>query len=515
MVGVLSWLVMLNTVVVPLQPLTPQGFMPSPTVNTMKAFIYQQNFESGNPGWKSVDLTVAPAHWHIDAFQAYGGTGKSWWVGDPALKGYGNHWYQGLDSPEIDIPATGTPILTFMQNRKVEVLSGGYPAGYNGWDGCNVRVSTDGGDSWTIIDPVSPAYNATSLFSFGFEHNEGTGIAGWTDVTAGWIPDTFDLSAYKGQKIKIRWAFASDPSWCTTDDSTFFGWQIDDINVAGVFTNNGNDTTGFTRKSLVPIGGDLWHITVDPDTAHSATHVAACDDGNGFYKPAMEDVYVSPLIHLPPSSDTITMDFVMRAELTDPDVWPDVDYMFIQISPDTGRTWYAVSNPTGDPNDTNYVYTPVDIGYYLWLNKYFQDNPGMMSIPEYAGKNVQFRIGLHSDFDDPVGMGIRFDDFVVYQGSPGSVAETPKSVISPVTFTVGPSPATATATVQYQLPKAGRATVAIYNSAGERTKTLVDNFLPAGVYTVQLNGRGLATGVYFLRLDFEGTAQIRKLVLLH
>ncbi len=35
---------------------------------------------------------------------------------------------------------------------------------------------------------------------------------------------------------------------------------VDNIDVAGVFTNNGEDETGFESKSLVALGGDIWHV---------------------------------------------------------------------------------------------------------------------------------------------------------------------------------------------------------------------------------------------------------------
>ena len=38
------------------------------------------------------------------------------------------------------------------------------------------------------------------------------------------------------------------------------GVWVDNIDIAGVFTNDGEDTTGFESKSLVALGGDLWHV---------------------------------------------------------------------------------------------------------------------------------------------------------------------------------------------------------------------------------------------------------------
>ena len=42
---------------------------------------------------------------------------------------------------------------------------------------------------------------------------------------------TFDLSAYAGQSAMIRFAFGSDPAYCTTDDASLTGFMVDNIEI--------------------------------------------------------------------------------------------------------------------------------------------------------------------------------------------------------------------------------------------------------------------------------------------
>ncbi|MDZ7261818.1 MAG: hypothetical protein ONB05_06910, partial [candidate division KSB1 bacterium] len=52
--------------------------------------------------------------WHTDTTEAYGGTGKSWWCGDPAIGTYRPNWRQELWTPVLNLSgASGTITLSF------------------------------------------------------------------------------------------------------------------------------------------------------------------------------------------------------------------------------------------------------------------------------------------------------------------------------------------------------------------------------------------------------------------
>ncbi len=200
--------------------------------------------------------TLGPSRWHVDSWNAYQG-GLSWWDADPNLGnqgGYSNGWYEGLDTDSISLSGSNLT-LEFYHRYKVEDPVGPFPPGYNGWDGMNVRISTDGGDTWQVLQNPVPAYSNSSLYSFGEYHGEGPDIPGWTGELNFWTNVSFDLSAYTGQTVRIRFAFASDPAIATDDgEPDLFGWQIDNIIVsnstATLYSNNG-DVNGMTHVNLV------------------------------------------------------------------------------------------------------------------------------------------------------------------------------------------------------------------------------------------------------------------------
>jgi len=199
---------------------------------------------------------IIPSRWHPDTRNALGGSGESWWAADPSLGnagGYANVWYEVLDTDPITLNGAN-PRLTFSHRYAVEA-PGGEPAGYNGWDGMNVRISNDGGITWQVLANPTPAYTKTSLYSFGFIHGEGTGIPGWADRLNNWTQVTISLSAFAGQTVRLRFAFASDGGLSTADGAPeLFGWQIDDLVVsssAGTLYNNNGVASGMTASNLV------------------------------------------------------------------------------------------------------------------------------------------------------------------------------------------------------------------------------------------------------------------------
>jgi Zn-dependent metalloprotease len=187
---------------------------------------------------------ILQSSWHTDDWETNGNSGLSWRMADTTLGdfgGYKNEWYELLQTPSVLLEGSD-PALTFYHRYSVELPE--IYEEYDGWDGMNVRISTDAGTTWEVLKDPAPAYNCTSLFSFGFSHNEGPDIPGWGGIQEDWIPVSFDLAEYAGETIMIRFAFASDPGYSTSDGGpSLFGWQIDDIVIAGsegiLFSNSG------------------------------------------------------------------------------------------------------------------------------------------------------------------------------------------------------------------------------------------------------------------------------------
>jgi hypothetical protein len=376
--------------------------------NRYEVVAYQENFETGAPGWVHYDGASSPNNWHI--YNNNDAQGNVWWMGDPALAqgtnigGYHDTQYLVLDTPARTL-SSANATLTFKLRYNVEATAGA-TSPYTGWDACNIRVSTNGGVNWIPISGT-PAYNMTSSYAFGYEHGEGPYIPGWGGVQNTWTNASFNLSAYVGQSIKIRFAFASDPAYCTGDAAAMFGMMVDDISFGG-YTNNGVNDGLMTWASLVPLGGDLWSIATDA-TAPSPTHVMRNQNASGTYNPSMLNYLVSPAIVLPAEGD-IRADFMIKGSFTDPNTFPDVDYFGWEISANNGVTWYAMSNPYNDPNGTNYVYSDVPDTWASMVASFSVS--GIIS--DYAGQSVKFRWYFRSDADTPSGTGIMIDDFKIY-----------------------------------------------------------------------------------------------------
>lgn len=406
------------------------GMKESTTAKHLDEVIYFEDWENGLNGWVSRDLTATPGTWHIDTWNAFGGTGQSWCMGQhPAYcdtVGYDNDWYMVLDSPSITLPA-GSCSLTFWHRVACELPTGATTP-YNGWDGTNIRVSTDAGASWTVITNqyINPDYDRSSLYSFGFQHGEGPGVPGWVgNGHINWFFETADLSSWAGQSVMLRWAFASDPAWCTCDGPASqrwaYGWQVDNIRIFHgsdtTFSNNGDNDTGWLSHSNQPVGGDLWRIAdcnhpiPPPCPPPSGTHYLACDDPVARqYNNNMNNEIVSPYIDLRPLAfGTATVDFQVAGFLgSSSDSFPDCDYWHWEVTDDSGAAWHFASNPC-DLGGTNYVHPDAPDDWCLYSQCY-----GLSGFDAtcYIGSVIRMKVVFESN-EDVVGVGPCFDDITL------------------------------------------------------------------------------------------------------
>jgi photosystem II stability/assembly factor-like uncharacterized protein len=77
-----------------------------------------------------------------------------------------------------------------------------------------------------------------------------------------------------------------------------------------------------------------------------------------------------------------------------------------------------------------------------------------------------------------------------------------------------PNPFNPSTKINYSLPKAGNVKLTIYNSIGRKVATVVDEYNPAGNYSVQFNGSNLASGIYLYRLESENFSVAKKFILM-
>ena len=68
-------------------------------------------------------------------------------------------------------------------------------------------------------------------------------------------------------------------------------------------------------------------------------------------------------------------------------------------------------------------------------------------------------------------------------------------------------------TIAYTLSTVEHVTLVVYNVLGQQVATLVDDFKPAGLHTVEFGGRGLPSGVYFYRLNVGDDTGVKVMTL--
>jgi hypothetical protein len=381
---------------------TPPQFIPA-SVDT-DSIIFLANFEStgGMNAWTTIDLTNPGPTWHRDTYNAY--NGYSYWCGKDSLLGYDNNWLQYLETDTFNLTGATNPLLTFRLYWAVEPAEGPFPPGYNGWDGCNVWIWN--GFTWQILSPNYPVYNATSLYSFGWEWGMGLGIPGWTG-SSGWTTAQFDLTPYiVNPNLKLRFAFSSDQSNCTAENSNWIGFFVDSILVSQGSTvylsddAEGNPYPGPSTFSAGTPYGNYWVLTTP--IAHSPTHSWNCDDR--FF---LSDALVSPPINIPSGMST-TLSYYVYCDMPDyngdHDAYLD-DYYFIEVAPVNSAIW--------TPLAYDYARGSSQLGWVYRSDGVWNNLPvPVLSLTPWAGQTVKirFRVVTDGNNDGGNGTGLYIDD---------------------------------------------------------------------------------------------------------
>jgi hypothetical protein len=82
-----------------------------------------------------------------------------------------------------------------------------------------------------------------------------------------------------------------------------------------------------------------------------------------------------------------------------------------------------------------------------------------------------------------------------------------------------PNPFNPETTIQFSLSSDSNIKVSIYNIAGQKVKTVLNDTFKAGKHTVKWNGRNddnqeVSSGIYFYRLETKEKTQTKKMLLL-
>ncbi|HEM49050.1 MAG TPA: T9SS type A sorting domain-containing protein, partial [Caldithrix sp.] len=77
-----------------------------------------------------------------------------------------------------------------------------------------------------------------------------------------------------------------------------------------------------------------------------------------------------------------------------------------------------------------------------------------------------------------------------------------------------PNPFNPVTTIRYNLPEDTRVSLVVYNVNGQKVRELVNDFKPAGSYTVTFDAKGLASGVYFYKINAGKFNDVKRMLLI-
>jgi len=77
-----------------------------------------------------------------------------------------------------------------------------------------------------------------------------------------------------------------------------------------------------------------------------------------------------------------------------------------------------------------------------------------------------------------------------------------------------PNPFNPSTWISFDLPQSGKVSLKVYDVLGRRIRVLEDDFMASGNHRLRFDGARLASGIYVMRLESNGEAQSRKIMLL-
>jgi hypothetical protein len=209
--------------------------------------LFEDDMESGATGW--THYSTHPNNidqWALTTQRASSGI-TSWNVSQHSSFGS-----DAVQSPPIDLTRVQGATLTFMHWWNFDDCSD--PMFES--DGGIVEASSDGGSTWTQIFPVGGyPYTLDDIcsnplaFLEAYAHDGGDG-----DL---FVPAVFDLTAFAGQEIALRFHAGWDCGNCALNE----GWYIDDV----VVTSTGPVWLRAAPESGVVAAGETADVIVTFD----------------------------------------------------------------------------------------------------------------------------------------------------------------------------------------------------------------------------------------------------------
>jgi hypothetical protein len=283
---------------------------------------YAYDFEPNDGGF--VSSSGSDWEWGIPASgpeAAY--SGQNVWATNLAGS-YSSNSNATLDTPEFPLLNVLDPVLTFWHWYEMEYSEGTL------WDGGNVKISTDGGETFELIYPEA-GYDGIASDMAGNPLEGEPIFGGPSENSALWQEETFDLSEYVNRTVMVRFHFGSD------DVGTDQGWYLDDFFLSTVQS----DIPLFTRTTLLAATADTigpYQLTseITDDEGVTGATLYYCIAPDGFTQVPMQ--LTSSILYsgdIPGQSHETTVEYYLGAvdtdgnASTDPPGAPDSLFSFL------------------------------------------------------------------------------------------------------------------------------------------------------------------------------------------
>jgi hypothetical protein len=191
----------------------PDVASPTRDACELESVMFNWDFDGANHGFTPVvcDATGGLPVWAWGASSIAGAPGNVW--GTVLQGNYPNNSGEGLLSPAFAV----TPDSYLM-----EILH--YVQTENTYDGCNVKV-----DDQVILPtngyPLAAINPSTSFYAYCVDNQPGYAGNSASGPSQNWVVQCFDLSAFMGQEIQVRFDFGSDSS------VAYPGWYLSYVKV--------------------------------------------------------------------------------------------------------------------------------------------------------------------------------------------------------------------------------------------------------------------------------------------
>ena len=151
-----------------------------------------------------------------------------WWAGNDAVGSPYDGDDTSITSPSLDLSKATSAKLVFDHQFAFYANVGSNYAYY--YDGGRVEISSDGGSSWSGLNPSSgPGYQG--IYNYAYYGNPLSGQSGFVDSSGGWVTSQMRLDDYIGdgfEDVKIRFHFGGCwPNWGSS-------WEVDNVGIYAI-----------------------------------------------------------------------------------------------------------------------------------------------------------------------------------------------------------------------------------------------------------------------------------------